>query len=110
MSRMTKRNLHNIKCKFEEKTGVDLNPAHRVRSRVPMRKVLLLAAVLLFCFVLTAFTYPLISPLDADELSLDGTYLGNGIVSVYVENRSDKDLKFQKQLKLINWFTEEEAP
>lgn len=110
MSRMTKRNLHNIKCKFEEKTGVDLNPAHRVRSRVPMRKVLVLAAVLLFCFVLTAFTYPLFSPLDADELSLDGTYLGDGIVSVYVENRSDKDLKFQKQLKLINWFTEEEAP
>lgn len=108
MSRMTKRNLHNIKCMFEEKTGADLNPMHRIQvSRG--RKPVLLAAVVAVCLVMAAFTYPLFTPLDGDELSLSGTYEGNGIVSIYVENGSDRDLKFQEQTKLVHWVTGEEV-
>lgn len=110
MSRFTKENMHNIKCVFEEKTGVDLNPAHRTQPKRSVRKLVLLAAVIAGCLLMSAFAWPMFTPLDGDELSLTGMYEGNGIVSVYVENRSDKDLKFQEQLKLINWFTQEEAP
>ena len=104
--RFTKRNLKNIQHLFEEKTGVILYPNHSFS----FRKAALLAVTAACCLLLAAFTYPLFTPLEGDALSLSGTYEGNGIVSVHVENRSEKPLRFQKQLKLINWFTEEEAP
>ena len=110
MSRMKKQNLHNIKCMFEEKTGVDLNPAHHERNRLPARTLVVLAAAMVLCFALAAFAVPVFSPLNGDELSLSGTYLGDGIVSVYVENKSDKVLEFQQQVKLYNWGTGEEIP
>lgn len=107
MSAMKKRNLHNIKCRFEEKTGADLNPAHHSRKGIPWKAVPVLAAMVL-CFGLLAFAEPIFSPLNGDALSLSGTYLGNGLVCVYVENGSDKELKFQEQVKLYNWGTGEE--
>lgn len=103
MNRMKKQNLRNIKCMFEEKTGVDLNPAHRMGRKMPGRKLVILAAVLVCCLALTAFTYPLFSSLDGDELALSGSYLGVGIVEVFVENRSDKELQFQNQVRLMSW-------
>lgn len=103
MSRMTKQNLHNIKCRFEEKTGTDLNPAHRMGRRFPVRKLMLVAAVIVCGLAMAAFTYPLFSSLDGDELALNGSYLGGGIVSVDVENRSDKVLQFQNKVKLFSW-------
>lgn len=108
MSAMTRKNLRNIKCRFEEKTGVDLHPAGRARG-TPVRKLLVLAAVLACCAAMLAFTHPLFTPLDGDELSLTGTYEGNGIVSVHVENRSDKELTFQNKTKLMRWVTSEEV-
>jgi len=109
MKRMTKRNLRNIKCRFEEATGTDLNPAHHTQRKRPVRMALVLAAAMALCLML-AFTAPVFSPLDGDELTLSGSYLGNGIVSVYVENGSDKELKFQEQVKLMNWGTSQEVP
>lgn len=109
MRRMTKQNLNNIKCIFEEKTGTDLNPNHRMHTRRPMKRMLLIAAVIGVCLLMAAFTYPLFTPLDGDELSLSGTYEGNGIVSVHVENGSDKALEFQKQTKLMRWASSEEV-
>lgn len=107
--KMTKQNLRNIRCVFEEKTGVDLNPAHRAKSRPTVGKLILLAAVIAFCLAVPGCAYLLFSPLNGDELSLSGTYAGNGIVSVEVKNGSDKNLKFQKQLKLMLWSTSEEV-
>lgn len=108
MKRMTKKNLHNIQCIFGEKTGVDLNPAHR-QWPFPARKLWILAAAVIASLAMTAFTYPLFSSLDGDALGLYGTYEGNGIVSIRVENRSDKELKFQKKTKLLRWVTSEEV-
>ena len=88
MKRMTSRNLRNIRCIFEEKTGIDLNPSHRQKRYSP-RKLWVLAAAIIVCLAMAAFTHPLFSSLDGDELSLSGTYEGDGIVSIRVENRSD---------------------
>ena len=105
MSAMRRKNLAAIKRRFEEETGVVLTPARTV----PVRKLLLLAAVIACCAVMLAFTSPLFTPLEGDELSLTGTYEGNGIVSILVENRSDKKLKFQSKTRLMRWVTSEEV-
>lgn len=109
MSRFKKENLKHIQAIFEEKTGADLNPAHRYRGRRPVRTTLVFAAVLLFATLMLGFSNKLFTPLDADELSLLGTYEGNGVVSVYVENKSDKPLRFQEKTKLMRWVGSQEV-
>lgn len=109
MRKMTKQNLDNIRCRFEEQTGVDLDSEHKQCS-TSFRKMWILAAAVVACLTFGGFAVPLFSSLDGDELSLTGIYEGNGIVSVQVENRSDKELRFQKQTKLMRWVTAEEVP
>lgn len=99
MNRMTRQNLNNIKDRFERETGASLQKEPAV---VPRGKLLFLASVLAVGLLLTAFAVPLFSPLDGDELCLDGSYLGDGIVSVRVENRSDKVLTFT-DARLYSW-------
>lgn len=106
MSRMNKNNLDNIKDIFEKRTGISLTPEV---PQPPIRKLAVLAAAIICCFALAAFTYPLFTPLDGDELTLSATYEGDGIISIFVENGSEKDLEFQKKTKLIPWITGEEV-
>lgn len=107
MSRFTKKNLHNIRQTFEEKTGVNLN----VESRVsPKKTKYLLLAAALCALLLASCARTLFSGLNGDDLSLKGTYLGDGIVSIEVVNRSDKSLEFQKQVKLMGWRNGEMEP
>jgi len=105
MDSFNKTNLQNIKDIFEEKTGVALETRCR---RQPIRAAMLVAAVLVCSLTMTAFAVSLFSSLSGDELSLGATYEGNGIVSIRVENRSDKELRFQQQLKIMRWSTSEE--
>ena len=109
MSRFTRRNLRNIKNIFEEKTHTDLNPDHRVSRKRSLPAAVALAAAVVLCLGLAAFSHPVFSPLDGDALSLSGSYEGNGIVTVMVENGSDKELRFQEQVKLMNWGTSQEV-
>ena len=109
MSRLQKQNLRNIKRIFEEKTNTDLDPTHRASRINPRRRVVLLAAAVMLLCLLSAFAVPAFSPLAGDALSLSGTYEGEGIVTVYVENNSDKELKFQEQARLVCWDTSEEV-
>ncbi len=101
-----KTNLQNIKGIFKEKTGVEL--ASRYTIRHPARTVAVLVVVLACCFSLTAFTINMFSSMSGDDLGFSATYEKNGIVSIKVENRSDKDLVFQSKLKLMLWSTGEE--
>lgn len=108
MNRFTKRNLHNIRCIFEERTGMDLNPGHREHPKSRTKYLVLAAA--LCALLLASCTRTLFTPLSGDELALNGSYLGGGIVSVEVENRSDKMLEFQSQAKLMSWTNGEVEP
>ena len=105
MDSFNKTNLQNIKDIFEEKTGIALETR---RFRQPVGTAVLVAALLVCSFTMTAFAVSLFSSLSGDELSLSATYEGNGIVSIQVENQSDKELCFQKQLKIMRWSTSEE--
>lgn len=106
MNDFNQTHLRNIKTKFQSKTGVALVP----RWGRPVRMVPLLAAVLVCCLSLTAAAYRAFSYLDGDALTLYSVYHGEGIVTVHVENRSDKVLDFQPLLKLTQWNTSEELP
>lgn len=105
MDSFNRTNLQNIKDIFEEKTGVALETR---RHRQPVRTAMLVAAVLVCSLAMTAFAASLFSSLSGDELSLSATYERNGIVSIQVENQSDKELCFQQQLKIMRWSTGEE--
>lgn len=104
MNTFNQRNLENIRAIFAEKTGVALN-ARRSRPRFITAAV---AAVVLCCLSVTALAGSLFSSLSGDDLSLGAVYEGSGVVSIHVENRSDKLLRFQRQLKLMRWSTSEE--
>ena len=106
MDSFNKTNLQNIKDIFEEKTGVALETRRR---RQPIKAAMLVAAVLVCSLTMTAFAVSLFSSLSGDDLSLSATYEGNGIVTIQVANKSDKDLSFQRQLKLMRWSTGKEV-
>ena len=99
MAKLTKQNLDHIKDIFERETGVELEDD---KKALPVGKLVLICAIVLVGMVFAAFAVPLFSPLDGDELVLYGTYLGDGIVSVRVENRSDKELVL-KDARLFSW-------
>ena len=76
----------------------------RVRRAAPFA---LAAAVLAALLTVTALAADLFSPLAGDDLALGAVYRGTASYRC-MENRSDKELKFQKQLRLLRWDTSEE--
>ena len=107
MEPFNRTHLKNIQHIFEEKTQVSLKP---IRFRRSVRLGLVLAAVLVCGLTMTAFAMGMFSSLSGDDLRLAAEYQGDGIVSVQVENLSDRDLCFEPQLKLMRWSTGEEIP
>ncbi len=108
MANIQDNNLYNIQHIFESKTQVHFSKKQTNYYR-PRRIAVVLTAVLAFC-LLTAFTYPLFSPLAGDALDLQATYHGSGIVTVTVENHSAKTLTFQPKLRLFEWITNKQIP
>ena len=105
MDSFNRTNLQNIKDIFEKKTGVDLD------GRKPFRHVktaMLTAVVIICCLSTTAYAVGLFSSLSGDDLEISSIYEGNGVVTVQVKNKSDKDLRFQSVLRLMQWTTSEE--
>lgn len=107
MEKFNKQHGENIRLIFEEKTGVDLNPAHRP---VPKRGWKAAYGLVMMILVLTMVSCAsaLFSPLQGDSLALSGHYAGSGVVEVTVTNGSDKALCLQEKVKLVSWHTGEE--
>ena len=106
MESLNREHRQNIERIFEERTGVTLRPR---AVRRPVRLAVVLAAALVCLLTATAFSAGLFSSLAGDELSLSAAYEGDGLVTIQVENRSDKVLRFQSQLRLMRWSTAEEV-
>lgn len=95
-----KTNLQNIKTIFEKKTGVTLVS----RPRRHPGSIAAAAAILLTCCLgMPVLAHSMFSSLSGDDLALSAVYEGDGIVSVRIENRSDKELNFEPRLKLVRW-------
>lgn len=108
MSTFNQENYNSILYLFSKETGVPTRHKYRKYNVISPKTVLILVVLLVFV-TMAAFTYPLFSPLNGDAVTLEGEYLGNGIVSVSVMNHSKRYLEFQPQLKLVKWVTEEEV-
>ena len=106
MESLNREHRQNIERIFEARTGVALRPR---AIRRPVRLAVVLAAALVCLLTATAFSAGLFSSLAGDELSLSAAYEGDGLVTIQVENRSDKVLRFQPRLRLMRWSTAEEV-
>lgn len=105
MKRLKSENRQHIKELFSVKAGVALpTPRPRIKTAA------LLASVILCFAVLAGFSKDLVSDLDGDELGFSSAYLGQGIVEIRVENRSEKNITFQQKLKLMRWEGAQEVP
>lgn len=103
MRTFKKENLNHIKAIFEERTGVELGAEKAPHHGRAVVRGLLVAAAILCCLTATVLAGGLFSSLEGDEVAFDASYEGNGLVTVEVENRSDKVLHFQETMKLIDW-------
>ena len=107
MKTMTNENFRHICRLVEQKTGVSLGPDRMPERRHRARLVPVLAVMVL---TMTASAFMLFTPMNGDELALGGIYEGNGIITVWVENGSDKYLRFQKQVMVMEWEESRELP
>ena len=73
----------------------------RKTYHISMRRIALIAAVLITVLCLCAFTYGYFSTLAGDNLILTATYAGEGIVLAQIENQSDRDLKLEPTVRLL---------
>ena len=110
MKTMPNENFRHICRLVEQKTGVSLGPDRMPERRHRARLVPLLAALALMVLTMTASAFMLFTPMNGDELALGGIYEGNGIITVYLENGSDKYLRFQKQVMVMEWEESRELP
>jgi len=72
---------------------------------VSMRRILVLAAILITVLSLCAFTYTYFSTVAGDNLVLTAKYAGEGIVLAQIENQSDRELKLEPDIKLYYYST-----
>ena len=77
---------------------------------VSMKRILVLAAVLLTLLSLCAFTYTYFSSAAGDTLTLSAKYAEDGVVLVEIQNQSDQDLTLDPTVKLLYYSTGEEIP
>lgn len=73
----------------------------------PIRRGLLLAAVLACILTLTAFAAVIFSSFAGDSLVMQASYQGSGIVHVDVTNQSDRDLTLEPAVKLLTFTTQQ---
>ena len=103
---MKAENLEHIRDVFEEKTGAMLR--HRSYRRKTLITVLT-AVCFVFLLTASAFAAGFFNSLEGDDLALQATYEGEGIIILQIENRSDKELRLQPKLQLRLWSSGEEA-
>lgn len=108
MQKFQQENLEHIQDIFSQKTGVHF--PEQKKPQIGLRKAVVLAAALLCFLMVTGFAVAKFSSLKGDEVQLKGTYEGNGVVSVWVENESDRNLSFQPDLRLIQYKAGVEIP
>lgn len=101
-----KRN--DIRTIFAFKMDVNsLTAKHKIGG---LRKRMATVLTLLVCFLaLSAFAYNKFSDIAGDELALNASYKGDGVFEIHITNLSDKDLRLQEQIKLMQWSTGEEV-
>lgn len=108
MESYSRKNLRNIQNIVQEKTGV---PVATGKSTAGLKtsRVLLVAACMLCFMSLCAFAYVKFSGLYGDEAGFAAVYQGNGKFEIVIINDSDRELKLQDKVRVMQWSTSEEV-
>lgn len=69
----------------------------------------IITCILVLSITTAVFAASIFSPLDGDELRLSSEYKGNGIITVNIDNLSEKTLALEKNLKLMLYSTGKEV-
>ncbi len=108
MEEYSRKHLKNIQILVQGETGAAVAAGVKVTGRRVGR--LALIACSLLCFVtLCAFAFVEFSSLDGDNAGFAAVYQGNGRFEIIVANDSDKVLKLQEQVKVMQWSTAKEV-
>ena len=105
MEKFNEKHRKNIQQIFEEKTGVEVKERQQSYG---MKRTVIVFGMICFC-VLSAFSYRKISSVYGEEIGFESIYRGDGVFEVIVTNDSDKELKLQEQVKVMQWSSSKEV-
>lgn len=109
MKKYKRKNLRAIQAIVQEKTGAVIVPEDRKPAGYKISKMALLAGSLLCFVILCAFAYAKFSGLDGDEAGFASVYQGDGRYEIIIINASDRELKLQDKVKVMQWSTGKEV-
>ncbi|MBD5460478.1 MAG: M23 family metallopeptidase [Lachnospiraceae bacterium] len=108
MKKYSRKNLKVIQTIVQNETGAAL-VAERRLTRYKIRRMALLTVSLLCFAILCAFAYQKFSSLSGDEAMFAAVYQGEGRFELIVVNESDRELRLQDKVKLMQWSTGREV-
>ena len=73
-------------------------------------RTLLIAAIIVCFMTATAFAVGMFSSISGDTLSLSAQYLGQGVVELEIENRSERELRLEETVRLIYYKDKSPVP
>lgn len=108
MEEYNRKHLKNIQTIVQRETGAAVTSGVKTTGR-RVGKPALIACSLLCFIALCAFAYVEFSALNGDDAGFAAIYQGNGRFEILVVNNSDKVLKIQDQVKVMQWSTAREV-
>ena len=108
IKKFSRKNLKAIQDIVQEKTGTVIIPDGKPAGH-KIRQMALLAGSLLCFVILCAFAYAKFSDLNGDVAGFASAYQGDGRFEIVIINESDKELKLQDRVKVMQWSTGEEV-
>ena len=104
MEKYSRRSLGNIQSMIQSKTGLDFAVDGQLTGH-KTRQAALLAGCLMCFALLCAFGYAKFSDLNGDEAGFASAYQGGGRFEIVVVNDSDRELKLQDKVRVMQWST-----
>ena len=106
MKEYRRKNLKAIQAIVQEKTGAVIVP-DRKPAGYKIRQMALLAGSLLCLVTLCAFAYAKFSDLNGDVAGFAPAYQGDGRFEIVIINESDRGLKLEDKVKVMQSSTGE---
>ncbi len=104
MEKYNRKNLKNIQRIVQKKTGASIDAGQSTGGAKSGQMLLLVCSLLCF-MTLCAFAYAKFSDLNGDEAGFAAVYQGEGRFEIVIVNDSDKELKLQNKVRVMQWST-----
>ncbi len=108
MEEYSRKHLRNIQVIVQKETGAAVAAGKKAMGQRG-RKMVLVAGCLLCFLVLGAFAYAEFSDLNGDDAGFAAVYQGDGRFEIIIVNNSDRKLKLQDRVRVMQWSTGKEV-